>query len=105
MRFHPVDSGEIFFEGWPVHIHGPKDAAALGIEIVYQDLALCDNLNVVQNMYLGRELHDVILDEPTAALGVVQSNALLQIRSKVIRFPFSACSHTGVAYLHVAAAS
>ena len=37
------------------HIHGPKDAAKLGIEVVYQDLALCDNLDVVQNMYLGRE--------------------------------------------------
>ena len=38
-----------------MHIHGPKDAARLGIEVVYQDLALCDNLDVVQNMYLGRE--------------------------------------------------
>ncbi len=52
---HPIDSGEILFEGRPVEIHGPKDAAALGIEVVYQDLALCDNLDVVQNMYLGRE--------------------------------------------------
>jgi D-xylose transport system ATP-binding protein len=38
-----------------VHIHGPKDAAKLGIEVVYQDLALADNLDVVQNMFLGRE--------------------------------------------------
>jgi D-xylose transport system ATP-binding protein len=132
---HPVDSGEILFEGRTVHIHGPKDAATLGVEIVYQDLALCDNLNVVQNMYLGRELHDVwqalrepemqeatektmaslgvttlksvrqrvatlsggqrqavavaravmwnsrvlILDEPTAALGVVQSTQVLAL--------------------------
>jgi D-xylose transport system ATP-binding protein len=45
----------VLFEGSPVHIHGPKDAARLGIEVVYQDLALCDNLDVVQNMYLGRE--------------------------------------------------
>jgi D-xylose transport system ATP-binding protein len=52
---HGYDSGEIFFEGQEVHIHGPKDAARLGIEVVYQDLALCDNLDVVQNMYLGRE--------------------------------------------------
>jgi len=57
---HPVDSGEIIFDGKPVSISGPKDAAALGIEVVYQDLALCDNLDVVQNMYLGREAHDVI---------------------------------------------
>src|SRR5205809_2221507 len=55
---HPFDSGEVLFDGEPVHIHGPKDAARLGIEVVYQDLALCDNLDVVQNMYLGRETHD-----------------------------------------------
>jgi D-xylose transport system ATP-binding protein len=63
---HPADSGEILFEGNPVSIHGPKDAARLGIEVVYQDLALCDNLDVVQNMYLGREAHDVfhVLKEP-----------------------------------------
>jgi D-xylose transport system ATP-binding protein len=63
---HTPDSGEIFFEGEEVHIHGPKDAAKLGIEVVYQDLALCDNLDVVQNMYLGREAHDRLqrLKEP-----------------------------------------
>jgi D-xylose transport system ATP-binding protein len=55
---YSVDEGEILFEGEPVKIHGPKDAAKLGIEVVYQDLALCDNLDVVQNMYLGRESHD-----------------------------------------------
>jgi D-xylose transport system ATP-binding protein len=52
---YPIDSGEILFDGKPVNIHGPKDSAALGIEIVYQDLALADNLDVVQNMFLGRE--------------------------------------------------
>ena len=52
---HAFDEGEYLFEGQPVHVHGPKDANALGIEVVYQDLALCDNLDVVQNMYLGRE--------------------------------------------------
>src|SRR6266436_2839922 len=63
---HPVDSGEILFEGQPVTIHGPKDAARLGIEVVYQDLALCDNLDVVENMFLGREVHDRLqrLKEP-----------------------------------------
>jgi D-xylose transport system ATP-binding protein len=63
---HAADSGEILFEGKPVHISGPKDAAKLGIEVVYQDLALCDNLDVVQNMYLGREAHDAFqrLNEP-----------------------------------------
>src|SRR3978361_1902524 len=49
---HPIDSGQVFFHGEPVSIHGPKDSARLGIEVVYQDLALCDNLDVVQNMYL-----------------------------------------------------
>ncbi len=52
---YPIDSGEILFDGKPVNIHGPKDSAALGIEVVYQDLALADNLDVVQNMFLGRE--------------------------------------------------
>ena len=52
---HPIDGGEILFEGKHVNIHGPKDSADLGIEVVYQDLALADNLDVVQNMYLGRE--------------------------------------------------
>ena len=52
---YSVDSGEVIFEGEPVSIHGPKDAARLGIEVVYQDLALADNLDVVQNMFLGRE--------------------------------------------------
>jgi len=51
----PIDSGEIFFEGKSVVINEPKDVAKLGIETVYQDLALCDNLDVVQNLYLGRE--------------------------------------------------
>ena len=62
---HPADQGEIVFEGKPVSVHGPKDASRLGIEIVYQDLALADNLDVVENMYLGRELTDGIrrLDE------------------------------------------
>ncbi len=52
---HPIDEGQILFEGRPVSIRGPKDALALGISTVYQDLALCDNLDVVANLYLGRE--------------------------------------------------
>ncbi len=53
---YAFDGGEIFFADRPVHIRGPRDAAALGIEVVYQDLALADNLDVVANMFLGREL-------------------------------------------------
>jgi len=52
---YPFDEGEVVFQGEHVNVHGPKDAAKLGIEVVYQDLALCDNLDVVQNMFLGRE--------------------------------------------------
>jgi ABC-type sugar transport system ATPase subunit len=52
---HPPDGGQIFWRGEPVDIHTPKDSAALGIATVYQDLALCDNLDIVQNMFLGRE--------------------------------------------------
>jgi len=48
-------AGKIFWKGKEVHIHSPRDAADLGIATVYQDLALCDNLDIVQNMYLGRE--------------------------------------------------
>jgi D-xylose transport system ATP-binding protein len=52
---HQPDSGQIIFEGHEVKIHTPSDATKLGIETVYQDLALCDNLDVVANMFLGRE--------------------------------------------------
>jgi D-xylose transport system ATP-binding protein len=52
---HGVDAGELIFEGTPRIVHGPRDAALLGVEIVYQDLALCDNLDTVDNMFLGRE--------------------------------------------------
>ncbi len=131
---HPFDDGDMYFEGNKVDVHGPKQANALGIEVVYQDLALCDNLDVVDNMFLGREvksgitLNDtemekragqtlnslsvrtlrslrqtvsslsggqrqtvaiaravlwnsklVILDEPTAALGVAQTEQVLNL--------------------------
>ena len=131
---HIPDAGEIRWEGKPVRIHGPADAAELGIQTVYQDLALCDNLDIVQNMFLGRErlrggqLDDesmersanetlsslavttvrsvrqhvatlsggqrqsvaiakavlwnsklVIMDEPTAALGVAQTSMVLEL--------------------------
>ena len=49
------DRGEIYWKGRPVHLHSPKAATDLGIATVYQDLALCDNLDIVQNMFLGRE--------------------------------------------------
>lgn len=132
---YPFDEGRIYFEGNPVNIHSPKESAALGVEVVYQDLALADNLDVVANMFLGREelqpawlldevsmeqacvdtllslavtnlrsVHQlvaglsggqrqaiavaravmwnsklVILDEPTAALGIVQTGQVLDL--------------------------
>jgi D-xylose transport system ATP-binding protein len=64
---YPFDEGEVIFDGDKVNIHGPRDSARLGIEVVYQDLALADNLDVVQNMYLGREVTDALrrMDETT----------------------------------------
>ncbi len=60
------DSGDYLFDGKPVTVHGPRDAADLGIEVVYQDLALCDNLDIVENMFLGREQRTgIALDELT----------------------------------------
>jgi D-xylose transport system ATP-binding protein len=52
---HGPDAGQLYWRGKPVNIHSPKDSAHLGIATVYQDLALCDNLDIVQNMFLGRE--------------------------------------------------
>ena len=92
---HAFDGGEIYFEGRQVEIHGPKDAADLGIEVVYQDLALCDNLDVVQNMYLGREEHDWLhrLKEPPMeqrTAETMKSLAVTTIRS--IRQPVATLS-------------
>ncbi len=131
---YQAEEGEFHFEGQKVDVAGPRDATALGIEIVYQDLALCDNLDIVHNMFLGREVKKgfilnesnmealarktldglsvrtvksirqkvsslsggqrqtvaiaravlwnskvVILDEPTAALGVAQTEQVLNL--------------------------
>jgi D-xylose transport system ATP-binding protein len=76
---YSIDGGEILFEGEPVTIHGPKDAARLGIEVVYQDLALCDNLDVVQNMYLGREEHDGLFRLKESAMEQKTSETLASL--------------------------
>jgi len=83
---HPFDDGQVLFDGREVHIHGPKDSARLGIEVVYQDLALCDNLDVVQNMFLGRESHDVFrrlreLDMEQRANATLATLSVTTIRS------------------------
>ena len=82
---YPIDSGEFLCEGKQVTVHGPRDASALGIEIVYQDLALCDNLDVVQNMFLGREQRtSIVLDEASMeerAAKTLQSLSVRTLRS------------------------
>jgi D-xylose transport system ATP-binding protein len=136
---YTIDRGQMFWDGQPVSITSPKDAVKLGIEVVYQDLALADNLDVVENMYLGRETRSsfrrlnetamesetrqvlkdlsvttlqsvrlpvasmsggqrqsiavakavlwesklVILDEPTAALGVAQTRQVLDLTRRL----------------------
>jgi D-xylose transport system permease protein len=136
----PPDEGEILWEGKAIHLHGPRDAEQLGITTIYQDLALCDNLDIVQNMFLGHELKRyglldegpmelaarktledlhattvrsirqpvaslsggqrqsvavakammgkpklVIMDEPTAALGVTQTKMVLTLVTRLAR--------------------
>jgi len=79
---HPIDSGEYLFEGQPVTVHSPREAAGLGIEVVYQDLALCDNLDVVQNMFLGRERRSgIVLDEPSMEQAARETLARLSVRT------------------------
>jgi len=79
------DAGELYWEGERVSVRTPRDAAALGIETVYQDLALCDNLDIVQNMFLGREdTNGIVLDGErmeTAAQETLSSLAVTSVRS------------------------
>jgi D-xylose transport system ATP-binding protein len=92
---HTMDEGELLFDGEPVTIHSPRDAARFGIEIVYQDLALCDNLDVVQNMYLGREHHDWfhVLKEPPMEAKTRETLASLRVTTiKSIRQPVATLS-------------
>lgn len=90
----PYDTGEVLFEGSAVNIHDPRQAAALGIEVVYQDLALCENLDIVQNMFLGRE--ETIggtLSEPTMELQATKALQSLSVRTvKSVRQKVSSLS-------------
>jgi ABC-type sugar transport system ATPase subunit len=91
---HVPDAGEILWEGEPVHLRTPRDASALGIETVYQDLALCDNLDIVQNMFLGREgIRHGLLDEEAmekAAAKTLGDLSVTTVRS--IRQPVASLS-------------
>jgi ABC-type sugar transport system ATPase subunit len=91
---HGPDSGQIYWEGKPVRVRSPRDAAALGIETVFQDLALCNNLDIVQNMFLGRErTRALALDEESmekAAGETLSSLAVTTVRS--VRQPVASLS-------------
>jgi len=91
---HTFDQGEYLFEGAPVSVTSPKDSSALGIEVVYQDLALCDNLDVVQNLFLGRESKNgVVLDEITMERRATETLAGLSVRTlKSVRTKVSSLS-------------
>ena len=91
---YPFDSGEYLFEGKPVHVSDPRGANALGIEVVYQDLALCDNLDVVHNLFLGREQsRGVVLDEITMERRATDTLRGLSVRTlKSVRQQVSSLS-------------
>jgi len=91
---HAPDHGEILWEGVPVRIRTPRDSATLGIETVYQDLALANNLDIVQNMFLGRErMSGIVMNEErmeTEARETLSSLAVTTVRS--IRQPVASLS-------------
>jgi ABC-type sugar transport system ATPase subunit len=89
------DHGQFIFEGHPVHIRSTRDASRLGIETVYQDLALCDNLDIVQNMFLGRERvgNRVLLDEDSMERAAAETLAGLRVTTvRSIRQPVASLS-------------
>jgi D-xylose transport system ATP-binding protein len=77
---HQPTSGQLIWNGKQVHVHSPKEATGLGIATVYQDLALCDNLDIVANMMLGHEkTHLGLLDEVSMELTAKQTLADLKV--------------------------
>src|SRR5438270_9000613 len=88
------DGGQIYFEGRPVHPRSPRDAAELGIETFYQDLALADNLDIVQNMFLGRErLRHGLLDEDSMERSATETLSSLRVTTvRSIRQPVASLS-------------
>ena len=79
-----IDSGAFLFEGRPVTVRSPNDVSALGVEVVYQDLALCDNLDIVENMFLGRELTSRgLLDE--ARMETMARDALASLSVRTVK--------------------
>ncbi|OKH93410.1 ATP-binding cassette domain-containing protein [Streptomyces uncialis] len=90
---HPVDGGAIEWRGAPVRIDKPHDTQELGIATVYQDLALCDNLDVVGNLFLGRELRRyAVLDEVEMERRSRELLTTLSIRIPSVRIPIASLS-------------
>jgi ABC-type sugar transport system ATPase subunit len=91
---HQPDQGTLFWEGREVHLRTPSDSAALGIETVYQDLALADNLDIVQNMFLGRERSSRgLLDEDSMERAATETLAGLHVTTvRSIRQPVATLS-------------
>ncbi|HCA84184.1 MAG TPA: sugar ABC transporter ATP-binding protein [Streptomyces sp.] len=90
---HPIDEGAITWQGRPVRIERPYDAQQLGIATVYQDLALCDNLDVVANLFLGSELRRTsVLDEVAMEKRAKELLDTLSIRIPSVRIPVASLS-------------
>ena len=90
---HPIDEGTIEWEGRPVTVARPHDAQELGIATVYQDLALCDNLDVVANLFLGNEArHAGVLDEIAMEKRAMELLDTLSIRIPSVRIPVASLS-------------
>jgi D-xylose transport system permease protein len=91
---HEPNAGEFIWEGKPVRIRNPREAAALGIKVVSQDLALCDNLDVVEHMFLGREvLATALLDEDSMERSASQTLSDLRVTTlRSVREPVTSLS-------------
>src|SRR5262249_43708545 len=94
---HRPDGGTVRWQGREVHVTSPNDAAALGIATVYQDLALCDNLDVVANLYLGHELTSGggplgVMDELTMERKAVEVLRRLSVKIPSVRIPIASLS-------------
>ncbi|GAB1338475.1 ATP-binding cassette domain-containing protein [Streptomyces sp. E-15] len=90
---HPIDDGVIEWEGRPVTVNRPHDAQSLGIATVYQDLALCDNIDVVGNLFLGREIkRRGVLDEVEMERRSRELLQTLSIRIPSVRIPIASLS-------------
>ncbi len=92
---YPFDGGQVMFNGKPVNIRSPRDSSALGIEIVYQDLALADNLDVVANMFLGREqvVPPFRLNEDAMELAAIETLVSLSVTTlRSVRMPVASLS-------------